>query len=145
MTQAKDGDLVRVHYTGKLDDGEVFDTSANQAPLEFTLGKDEVIEGFRQAVVGMEPGDSKIVKIDPESGYGPHIPEMVIEVERENLPDDLDPDVGQQLKVEQDDGSSRIVTVVEKTEKTISLDANHPLAGKNLTFEIELVDISPES
>ena len=141
MAQAKPGDIVKIHYTGRLEDGTVFDSSANREPLEFTLDGGQVIPGFEQAVVGMTPGESKTEKIPMDQAYGPHRPEMVLEVSRQQMPPELQPEVGQQLQVQQPDGQTIPVFVTEVTESTVTLDANHPLAGEDLTFDIELVEI----
>ncbi|MDN7013358.1 peptidylprolyl isomerase [Methanoculleus sp. FWC-SCC3] len=141
MAQAKEGDTVKVHYTGKLEDGTVFDTSAERTPLEFTIGSGQIIPGFERAVVGMEPGETKTMTVQPEEAYGPHREEMTITVEREQFPGDINPEPGQQLQVQQPDGRAAIVVVSDVSESTVTLDANHPLAGQPLTFDIELVDI----
>jgi peptidylprolyl isomerase len=142
MVHAKPGDTVKIHYTGRLDDGTVFDSSANGEPLEFTLSGGEVIPGFDQAVVGMSPGESKTEKISMDQAYGPYREEMVIEVNRQQLPPDLQPEVGQQLQVQQENGQLIPVLVTEVTESQVTLDANHPLAGEDLTFDIQLVEIA---
>ncbi len=142
MVQAKPGDTVKIHYTGKLEDGTVFDSSIDREPLEFTLSGGQVIPGFDQAVVGMSPGESKTEIIPMEQAYGPHREEMVIEVNRQQLPLDLEPEVGQQLQVQQDKGHALPVFITDVTESTVTLDANHPLAGEDLTFDIQLVEIS---
>lgn len=141
MTQAKRGDTVRVHYTGKLEDGTVFDSSLERDPLEFTIGAGQVIPGFEEAVVGLSPGQSVTATVPAEEAYGPHREEMVIPVERDRLPEDLALEVGLQLQVRQADGSVLIVTVTDLSDETVVLDANHPLAGKDLTFDIQLVEI----
>jgi peptidylprolyl isomerase len=142
MGQAKPGDTVKIHYTGKLDDGTVFDSSVDREPLEFTLNSGQVIPGFDQAVVGMSPGDTKTEKIPMDQAYGPYREEMVVEVSRQQMPPELQPEVGQQLQVQQTDGQTIPVVVTEVTDSTVTLDANHPLAGEDLTFEIQLVEIS---
>lgn len=142
MTQAKSGDKVRVHYTGKLEDGTVFDTSNGRDPLEFTIGQQQVIAGFEQAVVGMDPGQTKTAKIPVEQAYGPCREDMVVQVPREKLPEGLDPKLGDRLQVGQPDGCQIPVTVTEITESALKLDGNHPLAGKELTFDIELVEVA---
>ena len=139
--QAKTGDTVKIHYTGTREDGTVFDTSAEREPLAFTLGQGLVIPGFEQAVIGMKVGESKTVDIPVEQAYGPIRDDLIVVVERDQLPEDLEPEVGQQLQMTQTDGSYTVVTVTEVSETTITIDANHPLAGQNLTFEIELVEI----
>jgi peptidylprolyl isomerase len=141
MVQAKPGDTVKIHYTGKLDDGTVFDSSVNREPLEFTIDGGQVIPGFEKAVMGMSPGDSKTEKIPMDQAYGPYRQEMVIEVSREQLPPDLQPEVGLQLQVQQPNGQAVPVFVTEVTDATVTLDANHPLAGEDLTFDIQLVEI----
>ncbi|MCT8336653.1 FKBP-type peptidyl-prolyl cis-trans isomerase SlyD [Methanoculleus chikugoensis] len=141
MAQAKAGDTVKVHYTGKLEDGTVFDTSEERTPLEFTIGSGQIIPGFERAVVGMEPGETKTATISPEEAYGQHREDMTITVERGQFPEDINPEPGQQLQVQQPDGRAAIVVVSDVTESTVTLDANHPLAGQPLTFDIELVDI----
>jgi len=141
MTQAKQGDTVNVHYTGKLGDGKVFDTSRERHPLRFTIGKGQVIAGFEQAVVGMNAGDSKRAVIPVDQAYGPRRDEMIVTVERSTMPPDLDPELGQRLELTQTDDSTMLVTVTAKTDSTLTLDANHPLAGKDLTFDIELVGV----
>ena len=138
---ASDGDTVRVHYTGTLEDGTTFDTSVGREPLEFTLGEGKMIPGFEKAVYGLKVGKSKTVTIPAEEAYGPHRDDLVIVVEREQLPADLDPKVDQQLQMQQTDGRTAVVIVTDVSETTITVDANHPLAGKDLTFEIELVEI----
>ncbi len=143
MTQAKNGDTVKVHYTGKLDNGTVFDTSENREPLEFTVGEGQVIPGFENAVVGLQPGESKTAQIPADEAYGEHHEEMVIQVPRDQFPPDVEPEVGQQLQVRQQNGQSFVVNVTDVSDDTVTLDANHPLAGQNLTFDISLVDIVP--
>jgi len=140
-TQVKTGDTVKVHYTGTLEDGSVFDTSLEREPLEFTLGQGQLIRGFEQAVVGMRVGESKTVNIPADQAYGPYNNELISVIERDELPENLDPEVGQQLQAQQSDGQIRIVTVIDVSETSITVDANPPLAGKDLTFEIELVEI----
>jgi peptidylprolyl isomerase len=141
MAQAKDGDTIKVHYTGKLDDGSVFDSSADRDPLEFKLGENRIIRGFENAVIGMEPGEKSTAKIPAEEAFGPHRDEMVMEVKKEDLPTDLEPKIGQKFNLHHSDDQTIIVTVTEVTEDTVTLDANHTLAGKDLTFDIELVEI----
>jgi peptidylprolyl isomerase len=142
MAQAKKGDTVKVHYTGKLDDGSVFDTSADREPLQFTIGEGQIIPDFEQAVVGMNPGDSKTVQIPSDRAYGPHREEMVMEVDRNEFPADLEPKVDQRLQVSQQDGQTFAVTVTAVSETKVTLDGNHPLAGKDLTFDIQLSEIA---
>jgi peptidylprolyl isomerase len=139
--QAKNGDTVQVNYTGKLADGTVFDSSVGREPLEFTLGADQVIPGFEKAVFGMKVGEKKTVTIPVDEAYGPYRDDLVAEVPREKLPEDITPEVGQQLGVKRTDGGTSIVTIISVSDNAVTIDANHPLAGKDLTFEIELVKI----
>lgn len=141
MAQAKEGDIVRVHYTGKLEDGTVFDTSGDRAPLEFTIGRGQIIPGFEKAVVGMEPGETKTATIPPEEAYGPRREDMTLTVDREQFPEEINPEPGQQLQVQQPDGRAAVVVVSDVSESTVTLDANHPLAGRPLTFDIRLVEV----
>ena len=141
MEEAKNGDTVKVHYTGTLEDGTVFDTSVEGEPLEFTLGQGQLIPGFEQAVIGMKVGDLKTINIPVDQAYGPYRDDLTLVIERGQLPEDLDPKVGQQLQMIQADGSIITFIIIEISETTATIDANHPLAGKNLTFEIELVEI----
>jgi peptidylprolyl isomerase len=142
MVQAKPGDTVKIHYTGRLEDGTVFDSSSDREPLEFTINQRQVIPGFEEAVLGMTPGESKTEKIPMDQAYGPHREEMVLEVSREQIPPDLNPEVGQQLEIQQANGQSVPVFVTDVTDAKITLDANHPLAGEDLTFDIQLVEIT---
>lgn len=142
MAQAKLGDTVRVHYTGKLEDGTVFDSSKGGTPLEFTLGSGQIIPGFEQAVLGMSPGDSKTETIPVDQAYGEHREDMVVVVDRAQMPNDLEPEIGQQLQIQQPSGQAIPVVITDISDAEITLDANHPLAGEDLTFDIELVDIS---
>lgn len=141
MAQAKQGDTVSIHYTGRLDDGTVFDTSEDRDPLEFTLGEGKVIPGFENAVQGMEEGESKTTKIPSDEAYGERRDDLVLTVAREQLPNDLDPEVGQRLEMRAGDGQTFPVVISEVEGDTVEVDANHPLAGKDLTFDIELVAV----
>jgi peptidylprolyl isomerase/FKBP-type peptidyl-prolyl cis-trans isomerase SlpA len=145
VAKAKEGDTVQVHYTGKLKDGTVFDTSEEREPLSFTIGEERVIPGFEKAVVGMEPGDTKTEELPPEQAYGEHREDMVMELERDQLPDNLEPKVGQQLQLRMQNGQEVPVVITELGEESVTIDANHPLAGKDLVFEIELVEIGEDS
>ena len=136
---AKTGDTVKVHYTGTLNNGTVFDTSIQREPLEFTIGQGQLIPGFEQAVIGMKVGESTTVTIPVAQAYGPHRSDLVFTMELSQLPENIE--VGEQLQMTQTDGSTIVVTVVEVSETTATLDANHPLVGQELTFEIELVEI----
>lgn len=138
---AQNGNIIQVHYTGTLQDGMMFDTSVGREPLEFTLGEDRMIPGFEQAVLGMKIGESKTVTIPAEDAYGPYNTDMTLVVSREELPGDMTPKVGQQLEMTDSDGGTIMVIITEVSDTTVTLDANHPFAGKDLTFEIELVSI----
>jgi peptidylprolyl isomerase len=137
---AKLGDKVQIHYTGTLDNGEQFDTSVGQEPLEFILGKGQVIPGFEDAVMGMELGEKKTVLIPATEAYGNYDEQLVFEISREQLPA-MDVEVGMQLSMEQPSGHSIPVTIIDVSDTGIVIDANHPLAGEALTFELELVSI----
>lgn len=140
MPQAKAGDTVRIHYTGTLRDGTVFDSSSGRDPLEFTLGAGQVIPGFDTAVSGMEVGTSRTVTIPAAEAYGPRRDDMILAIPREQVPPHIDPAVGAQLQVGQ--GQEQfLVTVAEVNEREVVLDGNHPLAGQDLTFALELVEI----
>lgn len=141
MAQAQLGDTVSIHYTGRLDDGEVFDSSANRDPLKFTLGEQAVIPGFEAAVIGMKPRQRKTTKIPAADAYGARREQLVLSISRDRLPKDIEPSVGQRLQMKNEDGSVLGLTVTEVNDQTVGLDANHPLAGKDLTFDIELVTI----
>jgi len=141
VAQAKRGDTVRVHYTGRLEDGTVFDTSRSRHPLQFTLGNGQVIAGVENAITGMNIGESKTTVIPVEQAYGPRRDDRIVTVKRDELPPDLDAKVGQRLELTQMDNKTLLVTVTNVTESSLTLDANHPLAGKTLTFDIELIDI----
>lgn len=140
MAQAKRGDTVRVHYTGTLDDGEEFDSSRGLDPLTFRLGEGSVISGFEEAVTGMSVGDEKRVTIPAEDAYGPRRQELTLRLPRAELPADLELEEGTQLRMEQG-GESVVVTVRDLDDDTVTLDANHPLAGEALTFDLRLVEI----
>lgn len=142
MAQAKSGDNVKVHYTGKLDDGTVFDSSVDREPLEFTIGNGQLIKDFEQAVIGMNPGEYKTVKIPSENAYGPRRDEMLIVVDRSQFPENLEPKIDQQLQIRNQNGQSTVAKVVDISGTNVTLDANHPLAGQDLTFEIQLTEIA---
>ena len=141
MPKAKQGDTVQVHYTGKLVDGTIFDTSVQRGPVQFTIGNGQVIAGFEQAILGMNTGESKTVKIPTELAYGPRRDDMFVTVNRDQLPTGLDPQAGQRLEITQMDNKVLLVTVTNINDTTVTLDANHPLAGKELIFDFELVKI----
>ena len=141
MKQVKQGDTIKVHYTGTLEDGSVFDTSQGREPLEFTVGSGQVIVGFDEAVTGMSVGERKTVAIPCDKAYGEFNSDLVMTVPVEHVPGDLKPEVGMRLEVGGTQGEIIPVTVVEINKAHIILDANPPLAGKDLTFALELVDI----
>ncbi len=141
MSQAKKGDAVEVHYTGKLEDGTVFDSSSGRDPLSFTLGSGQVIPGFEGAVVGMEEGETRSRTITPDEGYGAHREDLVVPIPRNQLPPEANPEVGQRLELHLRDGGVIQALVIAVDENNVVIDANHPLAGKTLVFEIELVKI----
>ena len=142
MTQAKKGDKVKVQYTGKLEDGTVFSSSPQEEPLQFTIGENQILPGFEEAVIGMNPGESRTVQIAPENGYGPRLEELVVVIDRERLPNQMDPALGERLQIRQTDGRTIAVTVTDVSPSTVTLDANHPLAGKDLTFDIRLLEFA---
>ncbi len=142
MTQVKTGDTVRIHYTGTLTDGSTFDSSQGRDPLEFTVGSGQIIPGLDKAIPGMTVGDKKTVQVPAEDAYGETNPEARQDVPRAEIPDDIPLDLGTQLQVQAQGGQVLPVTVVAVTEEVVTLDANHALAGKDLTFAIELVEIA---
>lgn len=141
MSAAQLGDTVLVHYTGKLKDGSVFDSSQQRGPLKISLGETRLIPGFQNAVVGMEPGESKTATVPPDEAYGERRQDMVLEVQREKLPAEISPQVGQDLQLQTQTGQPVPAKIVEVSDKSITVDANHPLAGEPLIFDIELVEI----
>ncbi len=140
MSQVKEGDTVRVHYIGRLEDGSEFDSSTDREPLEITIGESDVIAGFEHAVIGMTVGERKTITVPPDQGYGPRRDEMVQEIDRSTIPEGLELKLGAALEASGEE-TMLTLTVVKIGEKTVTLDANHPLAGKDLTYEIELVAI----
>ncbi len=142
MSEAKSGDTVKIHYTGTLDDGTEFDSSVGRDPLEFELGQGQVIAGFERAVEGMTVGDSKSVRLEPADAYGPRHDQLVQDVPREALPEGMSPEVGMGLQSTSPSGDVTELTVTAVTDETITVDANHPLAGHALSFDIELVAIA---
>jgi peptidylprolyl isomerase len=142
LSKVKDGDTVKVHYTGTLENGEVFDSSENREPLEFTLGEGQLIPGFEKAVTSLNVGDSTTVDIPSKEAYGEVREDLIISVPKSQLPEDIEPQVGMQLQVNQPDGQPVPVRVTDIDDENLTLDANHPLAGQNLTFKIELVEVA---
>ena len=138
---AKNGDKVKVHYTLKDANGEVVESSTNTIPIEFTIGEGKVIPGFEKNIIGMDPEETKTIKVLPEDAYGPHDEKKVFEFARKNAPEDFSPRIGQSIQMHRPDGKAFVVTVAGSTEKGFMMDANHPLAGKELAFDLELVEI----
>ncbi|MGC1308348.1 MAG: peptidylprolyl isomerase [Phormidesmis sp.] len=141
MAQAKSGDKVRVHYTGTLNNGQVFDSSKSRAPLEFTLGSGMVIPGFDAAVTGLTPGESVVKTIPVADAYGAYRKDMVADIEKDKIPADFDLEIGQRLEMQVPNGDAMAVTITDIKDNMVTLDGNHPLAGQDLTFELELVEI----
>lgn len=142
MSQAQMGNTVKVHYRGTLQDGSEFDSSAGREPLQFTLGEGAVLYDFEMAVMGMSPGDKKTFTIKAESAYGEYDNALVMEFDRGQLPPEIKPEVGLHLQFEQEDGQAGIVKIIKVTDTQIAVDANHPLAGKDLTFDIQLLEVA---
>ena len=145
MNQVKSGDKVKVHYHGKLRSGETFDTSAGREPLEFTVGSGQVIKGFDEGVMGMQVGDKKTVEIAVADAYGEKEQDRIVEFPKSQFPADIKPEVGLQLAMSDGQGQSFPVVITEVKEDSVVLDANHPLAGQDLIFDIELIDINSPS
>lgn len=141
-TPAKKGDTVKVHYTGTLEDGTVFDSSRERDPLEFTIGEGQLIPGFEQTVIGMTVSESRDTKILAADAYGAYREDLVLEVGRDRFPPDMQPEVGLQLEVRRPDGLTQMFIIRETSEASVTLDANHPLAGHDLFFDIELMQIA---
>ncbi len=144
MAQVKEGDTIRIHYVGRLEDGSVFDSSEGGASLELKLGKGEFIKGLEEGVIGMAPGETKSIFMTADKAYGPHLQEKVFEFHKDRAPEDFNPELGQQYQMYRADGMPIVVTVLEKTETGFLMDCNHPLAGKNLTFDVTLDEIVEE-
>lgn len=145
MQQAKDGDKVKVHYHGKLQNGETFDSSEGRDPLEFTVGAGQMIKGFDEGVKGMQVGDKKTVEISANDAYGPREEGNLIEFPKEQFPPNVTPEPGMQMVLSNNEGQQFQVVVAEVKENSVVLDANHPLAGKDLIFDIEMMDIESKS
>ncbi len=141
MTVVNAGHTVKLHYTGSFDDGEVFDSSRETEPFEFEVGAGQVIPGFDNAVLGMKVGESKQVRLEEDEAYGPYNRDMVFDANRDQFEEGLSPEVGQQFQTKLEDGTPLLLTVKSVTEEKIVLDANHPMAGKALNFDLELVEI----
>jgi len=141
MSEVKKNDTVKVHYTGKLKDGKVFDTSEGKDPLEFVVGEGRLIKDFEEAVIGLKQDESKTITIEAANAYGPKRKDLVFKVENDKLPKDITPAVGMKLVSEDPDGRKNVVTITEIADDHILIDTNHPLAGEDLTFEIKVVEI----
>lgn len=141
MSQVKENDTVRVHYTGKLTDGRVFDSSLEREPLEFTMGKGQLIPGFEKGILDMKVNEKKTVNIPVDEAYGDSRPELIQEVEKNQLPEDITPEVGMGLVSKSPDGQEMNLVVKEVKEESIVVDANHPLAGQDLVFDLEVIEI----
>ena len=138
---AEQGNTVRVHYTGTLDDGTVFDSSREREPIEFTIGEGQIIPGVEAGVMAMEVGEKKTITIPPDEAYGEVDPELVHEIDRSMFPENVEIEPGQMFQANQPDGQTVILNVLEVKDDAVKVDANHPLAGKPLTFELELQEI----
>ena len=144
MAHPQSGDRVKVHYTGRLGDGRVFDSSRQRGPMELTLGQGQAIPSFEEALTEMEPGEEKTVTIPAEQAYGPRRRDLMVSVDRTEFPNHIEPTVGQELQVRKNDGEVAVVRVAEVSDREVTLDANHPLAGEDLTFDLELVEVQSE-
>ncbi len=142
MSKVKNGDTVKINYTGKLEDGKVFDNSTEKQPFNFIVGSGEVMPGVEKGVIGMETGDKTTIEVPPEEAFGPRREELVIEIAKSKLPDHITPTMGQMLQMRQPDGGHIDLIIADVNEETITLDANHPLAGHTLFFDLELVEIA---
>ena len=141
MREARKGDAVKVHYTGKTEKGDVFDTSTGGDPFQFTIGAGETMAGIEDSVIGMEVGDKKSIELSPDEAFGARQKDLAVRVKRQNLPDDIIPAVGQRLQIRQEDGNPVIVTITDMNEDVVTLDANHPLAGCTVVYDLELIEI----
>ncbi len=145
MTKANNGDTVKVNYTGKLEDGSVFDSSENREPLEFTMGEGQIIPGFEKAVDGMTAGESTTVDIPSDDAYGERRDDLEMDIAKSELPEEVEPKEGMQLQMKQQENGQVIpVQIVGVGDDKVTIDANHPLAGKDLTFNIEVVDVNKQ-
>jgi len=142
MSQVKDGNTAKIHFTGKLENGEVFDTSLEREPMEFRVGNGDVMPGLEAGVVGMAIGDTKTIEIPPEQGFGARHEDLVVEVVKNLIPESVTPEVGQRMQVSKEEGEMIVVTIIDMSDDTVTLDANHPLAGHTLFFDVELIEIA---
>ena len=141
MREAQIGDLVSVHYTGKLKTGEVFDSSKDRDPLEFTLGNKELLTGFEDGVMGMKPGESKSVMLEPEDAFGDRREDLLLKLPKKEFPQNITPSIGLQLTLSNASGNKMTVVITEVGEKSVTLDGNHPLSGQTVVFDIKLLEI----
>ncbi len=141
MGQTKIGDTVKIHFEGSLEDGSIFGSTVDEEPFEFTIGQKSMLPGFENAIIGMHKGDTKTITLPPEEAYGPHKNELVHVMDRSGFPQEINLEIGKRLRVRTQDGKYAVVTINGFTEGNIVIDGNDPLAGKTLTFKIELVDI----
>ncbi len=141
MATVKQGDTISIHYTGKLEDGAVFDSSEGGKPLEFTVGEGELIPGLEQGVIGMAAGETKVIKVTPEFGYGPREGERVFEFPKDKIGENINLEIGRQVQMFRADGMPVMATIIGKSETSYTMDCNHPLAGKTLVFETRLLEI----
>jgi FKBP-type peptidyl-prolyl cis-trans isomerase 2 len=142
MSQVKSGDTVKMHYTGKLENGEVFDSSRERDPLEFTIGSGKVMPGIEKGIIGMEIGDTRTIEIPPEDALGPRREDLVVEMKKSDFPEDMSFKIGQMMQMQRKDGDSLVVTIRDINGDNVTLDANHPLAGRTLVFDVELLEIA---
>ena len=142
MAEVKANDTVKVHYTGRLSDGTVFDSSLSREPLEFTIGQKMVIPGFEEGIIGMTVGETRTVSIASQDAYGPYLEDLVGSIKRTQIPPNIDLQVGGILQMQTPDGGTMLVVVKALTDEAVTLDANHPLAGKDLAFDINLLEIA---
>lgn len=145
MPTLKNGDKVKVHYTGTLEDGRVFDTSRERDPLEFKVGEGQIIAGFENGVMGMEIGETRDITVPPDEAYGSRREELVMEIPVGEFPEHITPEVGMELQIKQQDGTPFGVVITDVEDEAVTLDANHPLAGQTLYFQVELLEISSPS
>jgi len=145
MQKVENGLFVQVAYTGKLEDGQIFDTSEGRAPLEIPMGEGQMIPGFEAALMDMEMGEKKTFTLSPDEAYGDHMADRIMDFPTEQIPDDMDPQVGQTIGVSTSEGQQMPAMITHVDEEKVTLDLNHPLAGKSLTFDIEVVGITNES
>ena len=142
MERAKYGDKIKVHYTGKLTNGKVFDSSIDRNPMVFTIGQEQMIPDFEQAFIGMSPGESKRITISSDRAFGSYRENLVTKIKSGNISPELEPKVGQRMDASQRNGQKVVVTITAVTESGVTVDANHPLAGEDLTFDLELIEIA---